>query len=121
MSMNRVILEGRIGTEVKLEEVGSHTKVNILLACDRSKGNGCDWIPVVIWDKQAMNVAKYQGKGSRVAVEGRIRAERYDRKDGTKGKAFEVVAERVTFLESRDNREGREGREGRDRGKEKAA
>ena len=116
MSLNRVILEGRIATEVRPEEVGKHTKVSVLVACDRpGRDKGADFIPVTIWDKQAQNVAKYLDKGSRVAVEGRLRGEFWEAKDGRKGRSLEVVADRVTFLESRDNREGR------DRRKEKAA
>jgi single-strand DNA-binding protein len=107
--MNRVILEGRIATDLKPEEVGKHTKLTVLMACDRPRGRdkggnsvdrGADFIRVVMWGQTALNVAKYLDKGSRIALEGRVRGEFWE-KDGRKSLSIEVVADRVTFLESR--------------------
>jgi single-strand DNA-binding protein len=108
--MNRVILEGRIATDLKPEQVGKHTKLTVLMACDRPRGKdnsgkfvdrGADFIRVVMWGSTAVNVAKYLAKGSRIALEGRVRGEFYEGKDGRKNLSIEVVADRVTFLESR--------------------
>ena len=56
-----------------------------------------DFIPCVVWRKQAENCAKYLAKGSQVAVDGRMQVRTYD-KDGERRYITEVVADRVEFL-----------------------
>ena len=59
---------------------------------------GADFIPVVLYDKKAENVAQYTQKGSQIAIEGRIKTGSYDAKDGTKRYTTEVIASKVQFL-----------------------
>ena len=99
--MNKVILIGR------LRYTGSNRAVTqITVAVNRTftNQNGereADFINVVIWDKQAENVAKYLTKGRLVAVEGRIQTRNYDNNEGKKVYVTEVVALSVQFLESK--------------------
>jgi single-strand DNA-binding protein len=81
-----------------------------LVACDRPRGRdksgksvdrGADFIRVVMWSQTATNVAKYLSKGSRITLEGRVRGEFWKSKDDRQGLSMEVVADRVTFLETR--------------------
>ncbi|MBC5626201.1 single-stranded DNA-binding protein, partial [Clostridium sp. NSJ-49] len=65
-----------------------------------------DFIPVVLWGKQAENTAQYTLKGSQVAISGRISVRTYDAKDGTKRYVTEVVADMfngVKFLSKNNN------------------
>lgn len=57
-----------------------------------------DFIPVVIWGKQAESTASNMAKGSQMAISGRIQTRSYDAKDGTKRYVTEVVATEVKFL-----------------------
>ena len=57
-----------------------------------------DFIPVVIWGKQAESTANYMSKGSQIAISGRIQTRSYDAKDGTKRYVTEVVVENVEFV-----------------------
>lgn len=61
------------------------------------------FLTVQAWRKQAENVEKYCHKGSKVAVMGRIRTYSYDKQDGTKVNAFEIVANNVEFLDSKNS------------------
>ena len=105
--MNKVILIGRLTRDPELRYTGSNTPVaTFSLAVNRSftNQNGereADFINVVIWDKQAENVAKYLTKGRLVAVEGRIQTRNYDNNEGKKVYVTEVVALSVQFLESK--------------------
>ena len=54
-----------------------------------------DFIPAVIWGKQAENTAQYMIKGSQIAISGRITTRSYDAKDGTKRYVTEVVADMI--------------------------
>jgi len=109
--MNKVILIGRLTKDPELKFTpGSGTAVTTLtLAVDnynsKSGEKTADFIPVVIWGKQAENTAQYMSKGSQIAISGRISVRSYDAKDGTKRYVTEVVADTfngVSFL-SRGN------------------
>ena len=89
--MNRVVLIGRLTKDPELRyTTGNNAAVcNFTVAVDRSfQGqNGereADFIPVVVWNKQAENVKNYLTKGSQVAVEGRIQVRNYDDQNGQK-------------------------------------
>ena len=58
-----------------------------------------DFIPIVIWRKQAERCSEYLTKGSQVAVEGRLQIRSYEDKDGIRRRVAEVIARRVEFLQ----------------------
>ncbi|MDU2670607.1 MAG: single-stranded DNA-binding protein [Clostridium sp.] len=97
--MNKVILIGRLTKDPELKYTpGNGTAVTTLtLAVDnyntKSGQRGADFIPIVIWGKQAENTAQYMVKGNQVAISGRISVRTYDAKDGTKRYATEIVAD----------------------------
>jgi single stranded DNA-binding protein (ssb) len=104
--MNRVVLIGRLTRDPELKYTpGTGTAVTTLtLAVDRRLPNKdgqreADFVPVVVWGKQAENVANYVGKGKLIGVSGRLQIRSYDGKDGIKRTVAEVVAEEVQFLE----------------------
>ena len=115
--MNKVILIGRLTKDPELKYTpGNGTAVTTLtLAVDnynsKSGEKTADFIPVVIWGKQAENTAQYMSKGSQIAISGRITTRSYDAKDGTKRYVTEVVADTfngVSFL-SKGNGAGNNG------------
>jgi single-strand DNA-binding protein len=107
--MNKVVLIGRLVKDPELKFTpGNGTAVATLtLAVDRrfSKDGQkeADFIPVVIWGKQAESTANYVTKGKLLGVSGRMQIRSYDAKDGTKRYVTEVVAEEVQFLEWGNN------------------
>ena len=102
--MNRTVLVGRLVKDVELKFLpGNGTAVaTCTLAVDRRVKQGeekqADFIPIVIWGKQAENTANYMNKGSMMAVSGRVQVRNYEAKDGTKRYVTEVVADEVQFL-----------------------
>ena len=109
MSLNSVILIGRLTKDPDLRYTTSGTAVaKFTLAVDRPRRSDSeketDFIPVVAWGKTAENCANYIGKGSLVAVEGRIQVRTYEAKDGGKRWVTEVVAGAVHFLDKRGER-----------------
>ena len=103
--MNKVVLIGRLTKDPELKFTpGNGTAVtNFILAVDRrfSKDgeNEADFIPVVVWGKQAESTANYMTKGKLVAVSGRIQTRSYEAKDGARRYVTEVIADEVKFLE----------------------
>lgn len=67
------------------------------------------WFRVSVWGKQAETSNQYLSKGSKVLVEGRLRPDptsggprTFTRQDGSVGTSFEMTADVVRFLSSRD-------------------
>ena len=103
--MNRVELVGRLSRDPELRHTSSGTavcQINVAVSRRAAQGNepSADFINVVVWDKQAENVARYLAKGRQVAVEGRIQTRSYDNNEGKKTYITEVVANNVEFLGS---------------------
>lgn len=102
--MNKVVLIGRLTKDPELKFTpGSGAAVtSITLAVDKyntkTGQREADFVPVVIWGKQAESTANYMTKGSQMAISGRIQTRSYDAKDGTKRYVTEVVATEVQFL-----------------------
>ena len=105
--MNKVILIGRLTRDPDLKFIpGSGTATcSITLAVDKyntkTGQREADFVPVVLWGKQAESTANYMTKGSRIAISGRIQTRSYDAKDGTKRYVTEVVASEIKFLDSK--------------------
>lgn len=106
--MNKVVLIGRLSREPELRHTTSGTPVcQINIAINRPVSQGSepqtDFINVVLWNKQAENVAKYVTKGGQVAVEGRIQTRSYENSEGKKTFVTEVIANNVEFLQTKKN------------------
>jgi len=104
---NRVILVGRLTKDPELRHTPQGTPVaTITLAVNREyrKDDGTtdtDFFDVVIWGKIAEAVGKHGYKGQLVLIQGEMRSRSYEDKQGQKRKVWEVVANKVKFLEWR--------------------
>ncbi len=109
--MNRVCLVGRLTAKPELRYTGSNIAyTRFSLAVNRTFNNAqgereADFINIIVWRKQAENVANYLDKGSQVSIEGRIQTGSFTDKDGNRRYTTDVVADSVQFLESRRSRE----------------
>ncbi|WP_315076283.1 single-stranded DNA-binding protein [uncultured Clostridium sp.] len=109
--MNKAVLIGRLTKDPELRFTpGAGTAVTTLtLAVDKYNSKSgqkeADFVPVVVWGKQAESTANYMTKGSQMAISGRIQTRNYEAKDGTKRYVTEVVATEVQFL-SKSNTSG---------------
>jgi len=104
--LNKCVLIGRLTKDPDLRYTPNGKAVaKFTLAVDRPRRadseKETDFIPVVAWGKTAENCANYIGKGSLVAVEGRIQVRTYEAKDGDKRWVTEVIADNVRFLDRR--------------------
>lgn len=104
--MNRVILIGRLTKDPSFKFTPGAGKpvTNFTIAVDRRRTakdgqREADFIPVVVWGKQAESIANYMSKGKLIGISGRIQTRSYDAKDGTKRYVTEVIADEVQFLE----------------------
>ncbi|MCS7233020.1 MAG: single-stranded DNA-binding protein [Synergistetes bacterium] len=103
---NKVILLGNLARDPELSYTPSGQAVaKFTVAVNRSYTNKegalvdeVDFIPVVVWGRQAENCSQYLTKGRVVLVEGRLRVRSYETQEGRKRRNFEVVALRVQFI-----------------------
>ncbi len=103
-SVNKVILVGRVGQDVKSNRTGSgKTVCNISLATS-FKVSGKEetlWHRVQAWEKQAEFAESYIKKGDMIYVEGRLAAAApWTKKDGTTVEGYEIVANNISILTS---------------------
>lgn len=103
--MNNVTLVGRLTKDPELKFAqGTGTAVaTFTVAVDRRfKREGqpaADFIPVVVFGKQAESTCNYVIKGRLISISGNIQTRNYEAKDGTRRYVTEVIADEVQFLE----------------------
>lgn len=100
--MNLVVLIGRTTRDIELRQSSSGTSIaRFTLAVDRRVSEEADFIGCLAFDKTAETLARYAGKGTKIAVTGRIQTGSYDGKDGKKVYTTDVIVEQFEFCESR--------------------
>ena len=92
MSMNNVVLVGRLTKDIELKYTQSGMAVaKFTLAVNRQfKKEGqpdADFIMCTAFSKTAENLANFMRKGSQIGVVGSIQTGSYDNKDGKIGRA----------------------------------
>lgn len=113
--MNKVFLIGRLTRDPELRYTGNNTAVaSFTIAVNRTYTNQAgereaDFIPVVVWRRQAESVKNYLSQGSQVAVEGRIQVRNYDDQNGQRRYVTEVIADSVEFIGSRRDNNNSQG------------
>ena len=117
MTVNKVILIGNLGADPETRTAASGTVVSKLrlATTERVKdrdGNWNDhteWHRVTCFGRTAENVAKFLSKGRQVYVEGRLRTEKWQDRDGNDRWTTEVIANQIRFLGGREGGGGYQG------------
>ena len=108
--INSVAITGRMTKDCDLRYTGSGKAVgNVTVAVNRPfKTNGeqeADFIQCTVWGKQAENLANFMKKGSLIGISGRIQTRSFDNQEGKRLFVTEVVADNVSFLESKGSQQ----------------
>ena len=113
--MNSVQLIGRLTRDVELRYTQGTEPMAVAtftLAINRQgKKEQADFPRIIVFGKQAENCEKYLAKGRRVAVEGRIQTGSYQNKNGDTIYTTDVVANRVEFIDFKDNQKASQNNE----------
>ena len=106
--MNHGSYVGRLTADPELKQTQSGTSVtSFTLAIDRpGTRDKTDFINFVAWRQTAEFICKYFRKGQNIGVTGYLSSRQYEDKNGNRRTAFEVVADRAEFVESRQKAEG---------------
>jgi single-strand DNA-binding protein len=114
MSVNKVILVGRLGRDPETRFTGAGQAVcNFSLATDETfkdrsgeRQKRTEWHKIVVWGKSAEIAQKYLKKGSLIYLEGRIQSREWTDKEGQKRTSYEIVATNFRMLGSRSDSMG---------------
>ncbi len=106
MSVNKVILLGRLGQDPELKYTpGGSAVCNFSLATTEAwtdkqgqKQEKTEWHRVVVWGKLAELCNQYLAKGRQAFLEGRLQTRSWDDKDGNKKYTTEILASTVQFI-----------------------
>lgn len=111
--MNKVYLIGNLTRDPELSTTSTGVSVcRLSIAVGRrfanaEGGRDTDFFNITAWRGTADNCAKFLKKGNKIAVSGSIQTRNYEKADGTKGFAVDIIADEVEFLSSKnDNSEG---------------
>lgn len=106
MSVNKVILIGRLGSNPEIRYTPSGAAVaNFNMATNESwndkngqKQERTEWHRVVVWGKLAQLCGEYLSKGRQVYIEGRLQTRQWQDKEGQTKYTTEIIASTVQFL-----------------------
>jgi len=109
MSVNKVILVGRLGRDPETRyTAGGQAVANFSVATDETfkdrsgeRQKRTEWHKIVVWAKQAEIAQQYLKKGSLVYIEGRIQSREWQDKEGQKRTSYEIVATNFRMLGGR--------------------
>ena len=112
MSVNKVILLGRVGADPEVKYMPSgNAVVNLSIATNRKfknqeSGNYEDkteWHRVVFFNKPAETIGQYVKKGQQLYVEGRLQTRKWQDKDGIEKYSTDIIADNFTFVGSKSD------------------
>ncbi len=109
MSVNKVILVGRLGRDPETRYTSAGQAVcNFSLATDEvyrdrngERQKRTEWHRIVLWSKLAEIAQQYLKKGTLVYVEGRIQSRQWDDREGQKRTSFEIIGNVMRMLSPR--------------------
>jgi single-strand DNA-binding protein len=106
MSVNKVILVGRLGRDPEVRFTsGGQAVANFSLATDSSykdksgeRQKKTEWHKIVVWGKQAEIAQQYLKKGSLIFIDGRLQSREWQDKEGQKKYTTEIVVNDFRML-----------------------
>jgi single-strand DNA-binding protein len=113
-SYNKVILMGNITRDVQLKQTsGNQSVVELGIAVNRkyklkdgTEKEEVTFVDCECWGPRAEVIAKYFSKGKPIFIEGRLKLDTWEDKDGSKRSKMRVMIEDFQFVEGRSGGSG---------------
>lgn len=111
MSINKVLITGNLTRDPELRETPSGFQVLSfgVAVNDRRKNNQtgqwedyANFVDCTMFGARAASVSRFLTKGSKVAIEGKLRWSQWQAQDGSKRSKLEVIVDEIEFMTSRD-------------------
>lgn len=105
--INKLVIVGRITKDCEFGYMNSGSaKADFSIAVNDIKKNGNEWYDdtsyfnITVWGKSAENLKDYLKKGQQVAIEGKLKQDRW-KKDGKTMSAIKIITENIQLLGGR--------------------
>ena len=107
MSINKAMISGNLTRDPELREAqGGLQVLSFGVAVNDRRRNPetqqwevvANFVECAMFGNRAASVARYLAKGSKVAIEGKLRWSQWEAKDGSKRSKLEVVVDELEFL-----------------------
>jgi len=115
-NLNKVMIIGNLTRDPETRLLESGTSVtNLGVACNRTWSKDGDkkeettFVECEAWGKTAEIMAKYLSKGRPVFVEGRLKLDEWEDKEGNKRSRMKVVVENFQFLGTAKSQDSNNG------------
>ena len=114
MSINRVIISGNLTRDPETRSTaGDMVVLQFSVAVNERRKNSqtgewedrANFLDCTMFGKRAESLSKYLLKGTKVAVEGRLRWSQWENKDGEKRAKVEIVVDEVELMAGREKAE----------------
>ena len=111
INVNNVTITGRLTEDPKIRYTPQNGKpvTTLRIASNRTyktatgdKKEETIYVDIVCWGRQAETCCDFLSKGSAIYVEGRLNSREYKTKEDFNRTVYEVIANRVQFLERSD-------------------
>lgn len=112
MSINRVIVSGNLTREPEVRTTASGNPVmgfGIAVNDRRKNSQTGEWedypnfIDCTMFGARAQSVSRFLSKGSKVAIEGKLRWSRWETNEGQKRSKIEIIVDEIEFMSSISN------------------
>lgn len=104
--MNKIMLVGRLATEIKMEKSRETKYGRFYLAVSRrGKKDEADFIQCAVFGKTAETMFEWCRKGHRIGIEGHLQISQYE-KNGEKRSSYSVIVESMEFLQTKNEKSG---------------
>lgn len=111
MSLNKVILIGRLGRDPEVRYMPNGEAVcNFSIATSETWNdrNGqrqerTEWHNITMYRRLAEIAGQYLKKGSQVYIEGKIQSRKYQGKDGIERTAYDILANEMKMLDTKNS------------------
>lgn len=103
---NLTILTGRITKDLELKQAGQIQVTNFSMAVDNPyKRDDTSFFDIVAFGKTAELLNNYCGKGSKILIEGNLKQDRFQDKEGNNRSVVRVIANRIEFLDRKGSKQ----------------
>lgn len=115
MGINRVNITGNLTRDPELRATSSGMnvlKMGVAVNDRRKNPTSGEWedvpnfVDVTVFGARAEALSRFLSKGSKVAIEGKLRWSQWENPQGEKRSKLEVVADEIEFLSSREGGSG---------------
>jgi single-strand DNA-binding protein len=101
--LNRVSLVGRLTKDATTKPVGNTNVIEVSIACNRSVKKGEQWVDEVSYFEasyftKGTKMADMLKKGTQIAIDGSLKQDRWQGKDGKNASKIVILADNLQIL-----------------------